>query len=103
MRSDVGKLFAEPVSAQDVPDYYDIITNPMDLGQVYDKLRKRKYESLDQVGADDRAVVWVTHEACQSVKSRNDGCWHMMATVIGTPQASPKIINKFQGYPKPFS
>ncbi|KAK6090597.1 hypothetical protein P3W45_000320 [Vairimorpha bombi] len=39
--------FLEPVSAKDVPEYYEIIKSPMDLSRIKDKFNKKIYTSLD--------------------------------------------------------
>ncbi len=37
--------FDKPVDKRIVPDYYTIIKNPMDLGTISTKLRRRQYRS----------------------------------------------------------
>lgn len=39
--------FSKPVDKRDVPDYYDIITNPMSIQDIRDKLREHKYQTRD--------------------------------------------------------
>ncbi|WUR04068.1 histone acetlytransferase GCN5 [Vairimorpha necatrix] len=39
--------FLEPVSAKDVPEYYEVIKSPMDLSRIKDKFYKKFYSSLD--------------------------------------------------------
>lgn len=48
VNKDLGRgaiFFAAPVNKIEVPDYYNIITNPMDLGTIRKKLIGNKYES----------------------------------------------------------
>lgn len=39
--------FLEPVSAKDIPEYYEIIKSPMDLSKIREKFRNNIYKSLD--------------------------------------------------------
>jgi len=39
--------FMAPVSKEDVPDYYDLIAEPMDLGTMEQKLEKDQYDSFE--------------------------------------------------------
>jgi E1A/CREB-binding protein len=49
-----GFIFATPVDpvALGIPDYFDIIKSPMDLGTVRKKLEACNYRSLEQVQLD---------------------------------------------------
>ncbi|XP_062198325.1 transcription factor GTE9-like [Phragmites australis] len=49
-----GLLFREPVDPvlYGIPDYFDIIRNPMDLGTVKKKLTNKQYVSTDEFAAD---------------------------------------------------
>lgn len=51
--------FREPVNWKEIglTDYPKVIKNPMDLGTVKEKLKKRGYKTLFQVGEDVR-LVW---------------------------------------------
>lgn len=44
--------FVVPVSANDVPDYYTVITNPMDLSTMESKLENNQYETVDDLVKD---------------------------------------------------
>ncbi|XP_065192116.1 bromodomain-containing protein 2-like isoform X3 [Sycon ciliatum] len=50
--------FLQPVDpvALGIPDYYDIITQPMDLGTVRDKMERYAYQSAAEFAADVRLV-----------------------------------------------
>lgn len=56
-------VFAEPVDpvALNIPDYFTIITNPMDLGTIRKKLDAGEYDTVDQFKAD---VDLVFKNAC---------------------------------------
>lgn len=49
-------IFAEPVSSVDVPDYYDIIKNPMDFSTMRKKLNEFEYESPEAFEEDLRLI-----------------------------------------------
>jgi hypothetical protein len=51
-----GWLFKDPVDPvlYGIPDYFDVIHNPMDLGTVKNKLTKKKYVSIEEFAADVR-------------------------------------------------
>ena len=51
-----GWLFKEPVDPvlYGIPDYFDVIRSPMDLGTVKNKLTKKKYISIEEFAADVR-------------------------------------------------
>eukprot|EP00803_Ostreobium_quekettii_P000531 evm.model.scf_1159.5 EVM.evm.TU.scf_1159.5 scf_1159:36174-39387(+) len=57
---DMGKdadIFMKPVSKELVPDYYNIIREPMDLGTIRDKLKKGSYSSPKEF-AEDMRLIW---------------------------------------------
>jgi hypothetical protein len=56
MRKPAAELFRVPVP-RSIPRYYQVITNPQDLGTIAERLRHGKYASL-QVVAADIAQVW---------------------------------------------
>lgn len=49
---DISQIFREPVNIHEVPDYLDIVTNPMDLGTMKMKLQNHQYTHLDEMQAD---------------------------------------------------
>jgi hypothetical protein len=51
-----GWIFKDPVDPVrlGIPDYFDVIRNPMDLGTVKNKLTKKKYVSIEEFAADVR-------------------------------------------------
>ncbi|XP_002076191.3 peregrin [Drosophila simulans] len=49
---DSMQIFREPVDTSEVPDYTDIVKQPMDLGTMRAKLKECQYTSLEQLEAD---------------------------------------------------
>ncbi|KAK0504748.1 hypothetical protein EDD18DRAFT_1126173 [Armillaria luteobubalina] len=49
--------FQEPVKREDVPDYYDVITNPMDFKTMEHKLETHQYGSVDDF-VSDANLIW---------------------------------------------
>lgn len=52
MRRDSYQFFCEPVNADEVPGYREVITHPMDLGTMNKKVSAREYPDLDAFRAD---------------------------------------------------
>jgi histone acetyltransferase len=50
--------FREPVDAEDVPDYYDIIKTPMDLGTMQKRVDSGKYYITLEIFLADLRQVW---------------------------------------------
>lgn len=48
--------FQNPVSADDVPDYYDVIKNPMDLATLETNLENNKYDTLEEFLEDTQLI-----------------------------------------------
>eukprot|EP00038_Savillea_parva_P030068 m.75281 g.75281 ORF g.75281 m.75281 type:complete len:716 (+) comp8979_c0_seq2:81-2228(+) len=61
--------FSEPVDEEDVPGYYDVITEPMDLRQILFKLQDNEYASVDEYESDIRLIF----SNCISFFSPHDG------------------------------
>lgn len=45
---DKYKIFWEPVSAEEVPGYFDVIKHPMDFSTIKKKLKEMKYKTVKQ-------------------------------------------------------
>ncbi|MCO5602808.1 hypothetical protein L7F22_056947 [Adiantum nelumboides] len=54
---DRGNLFLQPVSQQKVPDYYEVIKEPMDWTAISDKLERYEYESVKDFRRDILLVL----------------------------------------------
>ena len=54
---DTQKIFAEPVSTNDVPDYLDFVQNPMDLQTMRGKVEGNVYTSFSQFSDDISLIV----------------------------------------------
>ncbi|KAH9888319.1 hypothetical protein C8Q73DRAFT_709764 [Cubamyces lactineus] len=52
-----AEAFLKPVSKTEVPDYYDIISNPMDLQTMLRKVKQRQYKSKKEF-KDDLDLIW---------------------------------------------
>ncbi|KAH9329189.1 hypothetical protein KI387_001297, partial [Taxus chinensis] len=56
-RHKYAEPFKEPVDAHDVPDYYDIIKDPIDLKTIWERLESRQYYvTLDMFLADVKRI-----------------------------------------------
>lgn len=54
---DAQEIFTEPVDVEEVPDYMDVVTHPMDLSTMRTKLREGKYEKLDDLENDFNLMI----------------------------------------------
>lgn len=54
---DAQEIFTEPVDVEEVPDYMDVVTQPMDLSTMRSKLRDGKYETLDDMENDFNLMI----------------------------------------------
>ncbi|KAG2335968.1 hypothetical protein BDR05DRAFT_1063734 [Suillus weaverae] len=52
-----AEAFLKPVAKSDVPDYYDVIVNPMDLQTMLKKVKSKQYKSKREF-ADDLDLIW---------------------------------------------
>ncbi|KZT01472.1 uncharacterized protein LAESUDRAFT_478191 [Laetiporus sulphureus 93-53] len=52
-----AEAFLKPVSKTDVPDYYDVIANPMDLQTMLRKVKQKQYKSKKEF-KDDLDLIW---------------------------------------------
>ncbi|KAJ7215027.1 hypothetical protein GGX14DRAFT_518637 [Mycena pura] len=63
-----AEAFLKPVSKAEVPDYYDVITNPMDLQTMLRKVKQKQYKSKREF-KDDLDLIWsncLTYNATES-------------------------------------
>lgn len=54
---DTGEIFTEPVDTDEVPDYMDVVKEPMDLSTMRKKLRQGEYLSFDEMETDFNLMV----------------------------------------------
>lgn len=54
---DEYEIFNEPVEIEDVPDYMDVVTHPMDLGTMRKKLNSGSYQTLDDMENDFNLMI----------------------------------------------
>ncbi|KAF8210067.1 hypothetical protein K438DRAFT_1959354 [Mycena galopus ATCC 62051] len=52
-----AEAFLKPVSKAEVPDYYEVITNPMDLQNMLKKVKNKQYKSKREF-KDDLDLIW---------------------------------------------
>lgn len=54
---DTGEIFIEPVDQNEVPDYGDIIKNPMDLQTMTEKIKDFQYPTLEALEEDFNLMI----------------------------------------------
>uniref|UniRef100_G1MQA7 Bromodomain and PHD finger containing 3 n=2 Tax=Meleagris gallopavo TaxID=9103 RepID=G1MQA7_MELGA len=54
---DAAQIFAEPVNLNEVPDYLEFISNPMDFSTMRRKLESHLYRTLDEFEEDFNLIV----------------------------------------------
>lgn len=54
---DTADIFSEPVDVNEVPDYMDVVTHPMDLSTIKLKLSSGLYFALDDMEADFNLMI----------------------------------------------
>lgn len=67
--------FLSPVRKDEVPDYHDIISNPMDFGTIKYKLDNGDYEKLDEFFSDCQLVF----ENCRLYNKENSAVYRYMS------------------------
>lgn len=50
--------FAQPVNKEEVPDYYEVVKEPMDLSTMEQKLEADKYSSMDEFVYDTKLIFY---------------------------------------------
>ncbi|OAD56919.1 Bromodomain adjacent to zinc finger domain protein 1A [Eufriesea mexicana] len=64
--------FLSPVTKDEVPDYHDIISNPMDFGTIKYKLNSSEYETLEHFFSDCHLVF----ENCQAYNEEHSSVYN---------------------------
>ncbi|XP_071961217.1 peregrin-like [Antedon mediterranea] len=54
---DIHSIFAEPVTVEEAPDYYDVIKKPMDFRSMHKKLDGHKYRSVTDLESDFEQMI----------------------------------------------
>ncbi|XP_058742943.1 uncharacterized protein LOC131615800 [Vicia villosa] len=76
-KKDTYGVYAEPVDPEELPDYHDVIDNPMDFATVRNKLANGSYTTLEQFESD---VFLICSNAMQYNSS--DTIYHKQARSI---------------------
>ncbi|KAK7871739.1 hypothetical protein R5R35_014013 [Gryllus longicercus] len=64
---DAGDIFSEPVDPSEVPDYAEVVKNPMDLSTMRVKAQSFQYSNLDALEADFNLMI----SNCMAYNSRD--------------------------------
>ncbi|KAL7067318.1 bromodomain-containing protein [Cryptosporidium serpentis] len=56
-KRDRQQIFAEPVNAELVPDYYQVIKNPMDFSTMRNKVIQEEYKDFESFESDIRLII----------------------------------------------
>ncbi|XP_043674044.1 peregrin [Vespula pensylvanica] len=54
---DVNDVFGQPVNIKEVPDYLDIVSHPMDLSTMQNKIEKQEYDTIGAFETDFNLMV----------------------------------------------
>ncbi|XP_006346205.1 uncharacterized protein [Solanum tuberosum] len=76
-KKDIYGVYAEPVDPEELPDYHEVIDNPMDFTTVRNKLRTGSYVTLEQLESD---IFLICSNAMQYNSS--DTVYHKQARTI---------------------
>ncbi|KHJ92892.1 Bromodomain protein [Oesophagostomum dentatum] len=57
MREPYAWPFLEPVDKREVPDYYNVITRPMDLRTMINKIKQHVYDTPEEVRSDAYLII----------------------------------------------
>ncbi|MES1918006.1 DeSI-like protein hag1 [Bonamia ostreae] len=69
--------FLAAVDAKQVPDYYSIIKNPMDLAIITTKLNDRRYRSKDEFATDFRLII----DNCKTYNAKESNYYRCADTI----------------------
>ncbi|KAK6785606.1 hypothetical protein RDI58_019061 [Solanum bulbocastanum] len=76
-KKDIYGVYAEPVDPEELPDYHEVIDNPMDFTTIRNKLRTGSYATLEQLESD---IFLICSNAMQYNSS--DTVYHKQARTI---------------------
>ncbi|KAA8526991.1 hypothetical protein F0562_008780 [Nyssa sinensis] len=88
-KKDIYGVYAEPVDPEELPDYHDVIKNPMDFATVRKKLGNVSYSTLEQFESD---VFLICTNAMQY--NAPDTIYHKQARSI--QELATKKFHKFR-------
>lgn len=54
---DTGEIFIEPVDQNEVPDYGEIVKNPMDLQTMTENIRDFRYSTIEELESDFNLMI----------------------------------------------
>jgi bromodomain and PHD finger-containing protein 1 len=54
---DKNRIFFAPVDVREAPTYYETVKEPMDFGQMLEKIEQMRYDKLDQFEYDFNLIV----------------------------------------------
>ena len=93
--------FAQPVNADEVPDYYNAIKNPMDLSTMEERLSNDMYPTPAEFVADAKLIFEncraYNGETTSYVKSANKLEKYMFSQIKAIPEWSVSEISHFPG------
>ncbi|KAF9235279.1 hypothetical protein BU15DRAFT_89630 [Melanogaster broomeanus] len=73
-----AEAFLKPVLRSDVPDYYDVITMPMDFQTMLKKVKAKQYKSKREF-RDDLELIW-------------SNCYTYNGTEVSPPELRPSLL-----------
>ncbi|KAL3673517.1 hypothetical protein V7S43_001225 [Phytophthora oleae] len=79
-----GDIFEHPVDVEEVPDYLNFITNPMDLGTISTRLGRESYyvgPSAVLLFASDVRLVF---QNCKTYNAEGSDIWRIADALLGT-------------------
>ncbi|KZT72342.1 hypothetical protein DAEQUDRAFT_755185 [Daedalea quercina L-15889] len=87
-----AEAFLKPVSRTDVPDYYDVISNPMDLQTMHKRVKQKQYKSKRDF-KDDLELIWSN---CFTYNAQQDHPLRMCAMRLKTK--AEKLLKNITDY-----
>ncbi|KAG0578033.1 hypothetical protein KC19_5G199600 [Ceratodon purpureus] len=110
-KKDTYGVFSEPVDATMVPDYYDVIKEPMDFGTMYKKISKGIYYTLSLFEKDIMLICnnamryngpdTIYYKQARSIQDAARKALDVVASQIGAPEAgtAKPVLPKKQPFP----
>ncbi|KQJ94930.1 transcription factor GTE9 isoform X2 [Brachypodium distachyon] len=104
MRHRYGQTFSIPVDPVklNIPDYFDIVKHPMDLGTIQKKLNSGSYPTPWEFAADVRltfsnAILYnphnnVVHQMAKTMSSHFEPRWKPIEKKLPRPEEEPSVV-----------